>query len=90
MGEVAYLLGVSRRRVQWWIENGCLRVEKRAHGKGYYFRIPMDELEVARRAVKHQEKYKLTHLSPGLFDTMRQEHENESPSADDGAASCTG
>jgi hypothetical protein len=90
VGEVAYLLGVSRRRVQWWIENGCLLVEKRASGKGYYYRIPLDEVEVAQRAVRHQRKYRLTHLSPGLFDTLRQEYGTEPPTVDAGPASCTG
>jgi len=74
VGEVAFLLGVPRRRVQWWIECGWLRTEPRPQGrKGYYFRVSQDEIDVARRAVKHQRDYGVQ-ASGGLFARMRERH----------------
>lgn len=73
VGEVAFLLGVPRRRVQWWIECGWLRVEPHRPGRGYYFRLSEDEIEVALRTVKHQRDYGVQ-ASGGLFARMRQDN----------------
>lgn len=71
VGEVAFLLGIPRRRVQWWIQCGWLQVEPRPVGRGYYFRISQDELDVARRAVKHLRDFGVQ-ASGGLFARMRR------------------
>lgn len=72
VGEAAFLLGVTRRRIQWWIENGCLQPSPDVpHGKGRYYRISQDELQVAKRALEHQRKYGIHFVSPGLFETLR-------------------
>jgi len=81
VGEVAFLLGVSRRRVQWWIENGCLQVLPHPHSKGKHYRITQDELHVARLAIKHQKEFGIHFVSPGLFSKIRNEHGTEASDA---------
>jgi hypothetical protein len=80
VGEVAFLLGVPRRRVQWWIECGWLQVEPRPTGRGYYFRVSQDEIDVARRAVKHQRDFGVQ-ASGGLFARMRERDGRRQPAS---------
>jgi hypothetical protein len=84
VGEVAFLLGVPRRRVQWWIEMGWLLAEQRKAGRGYYFRVTSDEVTVAQRAMAElrrvrEERFVDARASRALFARMRREHGGSQP-----------
>ena len=72
VGQVALILGIPRRRVQWWIERGFLHVEPDpGYRRGHYWRVTEDEIRVARAVVKFQEKYRVR-ASAQLFEHMRR------------------
>jgi len=56
VGQVARFLGIPRRRVQWWIERGFLRVEPDPrYGRGHHFRLHPAELDIAVQVLRIQE-----------------------------------
>jgi hypothetical protein len=71
VGHVAVLLGIPRRRVQWWIERGFLRVvPDPAYCRGHYYRVTEDEIRVARGVIALQAELGVR-ASAKLFDHVR-------------------
>ena len=71
VGQVAVLLGIPRRRVQWWIERGFLQVEPDpGYRRGHYYRVTDAEIQVARSVIAFQTKFNVR-ASAQLFEHMR-------------------
>lgn len=80
VGQIARLLGISHKRVQWWIRHEFLFVEPWVYGRGHYFRVPQSEVEVAARAIEMAREYGV-HVTKALFAKLRGEMYGDSAQA---------
>ncbi len=71
VGIAAKLTGVRRRTLMWWIERGWIDVIFHPRPQRNVRRIPVTELDIARRAAEHLAQYGGT-ASDKLFTTLRR------------------